>query len=160
MAMITYRALKRAGACSTQLEEFRKRFGTSVDVTEEACVAVADVFAWDWAAHNLFLASAREAYYKATASALKNFDEATAPAWKTYNEATASALKTYNEATALAWKACNEATASARKTYNEARASALKTYIEATAPAHKVYNEATASTFARIYNSQHSLPLK
>ncbi len=161
---ITYRALKLAGACSKQLNEFKQRFGESVDVTEEACVAVSQEFNWDWAARNLLSQPAWKVYDDAKAYARKAYNDATAPARKAYNAATATAQKAYNDATSHAWKeyyggrrtgkAYNDAKAYAWKAYDITTASAWKTYKDAEAPARKAYNDAKATAFARAFNSQ------
>lgn len=53
MAIITTQLLHAAGACSNQIAEFELRFGTSAEVTEDACESVSHVFDYDWAASNL-----------------------------------------------------------------------------------------------------------
>jgi len=50
---ITVRQLNRRGACLAQVTEFRMRFGSEVEVTLEACVAVAHDFDFEWAADEL-----------------------------------------------------------------------------------------------------------
>ena len=106
---ITYRALKRAGACSEQLEEFKQRFGSSVDVTEEACVAVSSAFDWDWAAGNLLKSSARKVFEDAREIAAVAYEDARAIArtvavtWKEYEDARAIAEKVYDDTMALAF---------------------------------------------------------
>ena len=56
--VLTLAQLERAGACSEMVEDFRRRFGTSVAVTEAAAEAVAGVYDWDWAASKLLTAPA------------------------------------------------------------------------------------------------------
>ena len=53
---ITLAQLKAKNACSDQVTEFERRFGESVEISEAACLAVADAFDWDWAARNLLSA--------------------------------------------------------------------------------------------------------
>lgn len=50
---ITARLLKRKGACADEAELFEKLYPDGAEITEAACVAVADKFDWDWAAENL-----------------------------------------------------------------------------------------------------------
>jgi len=76
-------------------------------------------------------------YEKATASALAEYEKATAPAWAEYEKATASALAEYEKATAPAWAEYEKATAPAWAEYWKATASARAEYEKATAPAHR-----------------------
>ena len=69
MKTITLAQLKSKQACADQQVLFKELFGTSVMVTEEACVAVADKFDWGWAAQNLLSNSARDQYNKVCATA-------------------------------------------------------------------------------------------
>src|SRR6185437_4388090 len=111
-----------AGACPDQVRLFKRTFGNGGEVTEgKAIAAAAAGLNLDWAARNLFTATALKQYEEATATALKQYEEATATALKQYEEARATALKQYEEARAPAWKQ-----------YEEARAPALKQYEEAT----------------------------
>ena len=127
---ITYRELKNAGACADQLAEFKRRYGKSIEVTEEACAEVAQVFDWDWAAYHLLTEPARKAYRDAIAPARKAYDDAIAPARKAYDDAIAPAQKAYNDAIAPAQKAYNDAIAPARKAYDDAIARAFaRAYI-------------------------------
>ena len=49
-------------ACAKQLALFVETFPDGVEVTPEACAAVADKFDWDWAAQNLLPRSLRAEY--------------------------------------------------------------------------------------------------
>jgi hypothetical protein len=110
---LTLQTLKDVGACTEQLLLFNQLFGESVEISESACILVADKFDWNWAANKLLSASAWQAYDEAKASAGEAYYEAKASAGKAYYEAKASAGKAYDEATASAGKAYYEATASA-----------------------------------------------
>ena len=81
MAQITLKMLKVEGACHDQVALFRQHFGRSVEVTREACLAVALVFDWDWAAIHLLSGSAREAY-----------EVTKVPAWEAYKATIAGAF--------------------------------------------------------------------
>ena len=50
MRVLTLQTLIDYGACEEQVEEFRKRFGENVEVTEKLAASVADEFDWNWAA--------------------------------------------------------------------------------------------------------------
>lgn len=50
MNTITYRELKKAGACVEQLALFKCYFNSKVVVTKDRCLAVKDVFDFTWAA--------------------------------------------------------------------------------------------------------------
>ena len=87
---ITSAMLRKHRACADQVTEFQRRFGKSVEVTEEICLSVAKVFNWNWAALYFLPAPARKAYDEATVR--KAYDEEVAPAWKSYQEARAQAF--------------------------------------------------------------------
>lgn len=50
MNIITYRELKKAGACADQLDLFKRYFNNKVVVTKDRCLAVKDGFDFTWAA--------------------------------------------------------------------------------------------------------------
>ena len=66
---VTVALLKRRGACRGQIERFKEHFPDGVDVTEAACVAVANEFDWTWVAWNL-LPAPLDADYEAKRAAL------------------------------------------------------------------------------------------
>ena len=52
--IITLQWLKNRGACKWQLRLFKRRYGESVKVTKVECLAVANMFDFDWlASHSL-----------------------------------------------------------------------------------------------------------
>lgn len=62
---LTLEQLRQKGACADQARFFRAIFGERAEVTIESCVAMADVFDWNWAALHLLSAPARAEYYSA-----------------------------------------------------------------------------------------------
>lgn len=67
---ITYRQLKRLGACQEELETFRRHFGYSkVLVTEDKAEEVAESFSWGWAGYNFLSRKGYEVYSKGNAIA-------------------------------------------------------------------------------------------
>ena len=95
MPEITLLQLRKLRACAGQCDEFKKRFGKSVEVTEELCLSVADVFDWAWATQHLL-----------GEPALAEYDRLTAPAWAEwaeYKRARAAAWADYKRARAAAW---------------------------------------------------------
>jgi hypothetical protein len=135
---LTLQTLNDKKACTGQLLLFKQLFGESVEISESACILVADKFDWNWAANKLLSTSARKAYYEATASAGEAYHEARASALKAYDEATAPAWKVYDKARASAGEAYNEAIVSALKAYNKVRASAFaKQYIKERTVSHE-----------------------
>lgn len=60
---VTLEQLRQKGACADQARLFRAVFGERAEVTIESCVAVADIFDWNWAALYLLSAPARAGYY-------------------------------------------------------------------------------------------------
>src|SRR3990167_7626535 len=143
--------LERAGACSEMVEDFRRRFGTSVAVTEAAAEAVAGVYDWDWAASKLLPASARAEYKRVMASALAEYERVEASAWAEYKRAEAPALAEYKRVMAPAWAEYERVVAPAQAEYKRAEASALAEYKRAEAPAWAEYERVTARTFVRLY---------
>jgi hypothetical protein len=63
---VSYRKLRAKGACDSQLNEFKRLFGTaSVEVTPALCRKYAGVFDWDWAADNLLSEALQDQYHEA-----------------------------------------------------------------------------------------------
>ena len=62
MKTITLDMLYARDACQPQVSRFIRLFGQSVEVTPEACTAVAGQFDWGWAAHNLLPAAPSDEY--------------------------------------------------------------------------------------------------
>jgi len=142
MKILTLAQLKAKGACADQRNEFKRRFGSQVEISVDLCLSVASVFDWTWAAHNFLSPPAGRAY-----------EEATAPARRAYKEACARARRAYEEACAATWRAYEEACATTWRAYEEACARARRAYEEACARARRAYEEATASAFAHAYLS-------
>lgn len=92
MKTITYKQLKAAGACKSQLRLFRKLFGAKTEVTEELCVKHAHEFDFTWAAVKLLTATALEEYDRVTAPAWEEHERVTAPAWEEYERVRATAF--------------------------------------------------------------------
>jgi hypothetical protein len=114
---ITLKMLRKAGACSLQVDLFRDTFGESVEVTESLLIGHAGKFELDFAARKFFRApalaeyeKARDAalaeYEKVRAPALAEYEKGRAPAWAEYEKASAPALAEYAKARAMAfWRA-------------------------------------------------------
>ena len=92
MPQITLLQLRKLGACADQCAEFKKRFGKSVEITEELCLSVAGVFSWDWAANNLLGAPALAEYGRVTVPAWAEYDRVIAAAWAEYKRVEAQAF--------------------------------------------------------------------
>ena len=110
---ITLKQLLEEGACKSDVEFFKSRFGESVEVTEELCLSVYDKFNWDWASVHLLTSPALDAYKKAMSPAWDAYKKATAPAWDSYERVTATDLDASKKATPPAWDAYQKAMASA-----------------------------------------------
>ena len=100
---ITIQMLHDKGACPDQVALFEELFGDVVEVTEEACIAVAGSFDWAWAARNLLTAPARVEYERVTAPARVEYERVTAAAWAEYERVTAAAWAEYDRVTAAAF---------------------------------------------------------
>lgn len=61
--LITLKMLEDAEACSSQIKEFKERFGDSVKVTKELCLSVVEVFDWQFAARHFLSDTGRIHYY-------------------------------------------------------------------------------------------------
>ena len=90
--VLTLATLIDKGACSSQVDLFRSRFGESVEVTAELCASVAAVFDWDWAARNLL-----------SPPAWAEYERVRAPAWAEHERVTAPALAEYERVRAASW---------------------------------------------------------
>ena len=90
--VLTLATLIDKGACSSQVDLFRSRFGESVEVTAELCASVAAVFDWDWAARNLL-----------SPPAWAEYERVRAPAWAEDERVTAPASAEYERVRATAW---------------------------------------------------------
>ena len=111
--VLTLAALRKAGACQSQLDLFRTAFGTRVVVTPARAVEHAQTFDWDWAARHLLSPTARTAYNAAVAPARAAYDAAVAQAWAAYRAAVAPAHAAYRAADAQASAAYRAAVAQA-----------------------------------------------
>ena len=117
---ITLRILKAKGACKSQCKLFATLFPKGVEVTEALCIKHADDFNWDWGARHLL-----------RASALAEYERATAPASAEYQRAKASAWDEYKRVDAPAWAEYEHVKASALAEYKRAKASVFaKIYLE------------------------------
>jgi len=121
---LTLQQLVDKRACSLQVQLFKELFGTRVDVTVQAAIAVADKFDWGWAARALLSAAARSEYGKVYA-----------PAWSEYNKAREASLSEYYKAYAAAWSEYDKAQPAAWSEYNKARDASLSEYYKAYAAA-------------------------
>ena len=148
---LTIQTLIDEGACYTQVELFRAKFGTSVRVTQRLCVSVADVFAWDWAAEHLLSTPAWFEYERVTAPARAEYDRAIVAAWAEYERVKAPARAEC--VIVAAWAECGRVKAPA---YPRATAPALAEYERVTAGAWAEYERVTARTFAKLYNGDKS----
>jgi len=116
--IITAEMLRKAGACTPEVDRLVSLYGEHVDVTEAWALEHAhDVVNWEWAAEHLLSEPARRAYREATEPAWRTYDEAKASAWRVYDE--------HDETGAAAWRAYNKATAAARRAFEEACAVAF-----------------------------------
>jgi hypothetical protein len=70
MKTISYRELKKAGACAEQLALFKCYFNTKVVVTKDRCLAVKDVFDFTWAARRFLSKKGYTKYSSIVAPAL------------------------------------------------------------------------------------------
>ena len=133
---ITPRMLKLAGACSDQVDIFRKQWPRGTAVTIESVeMAVSLGLDIEWAARKLLSDAARAEYARATAAARAEYarvrraawaelDRAIAPALAEYKRAIAPALAEYRRAIAPALAEYWRATAAARAEYDRVRATA------------------------------------
>ena len=103
MRKITLQQLKDVGACASQVCEFKKRFGDSVEVTEDLCLAVFDVFDFDFAARSLLSAPALAEYEKVCAPAWAEYEKVCDAALAEYEKVRAPALAEYEKVRAPAW---------------------------------------------------------
>lgn len=89
---LTAQMLRDKNACQEQVEKFQQLYPDGVEVTKAACVAVADVFDWKWAARNFLSDAARQEHDR-----IKN------AAWQELNLVTAAARQEYDRVEAAAF---------------------------------------------------------
>jgi hypothetical protein len=88
--ILTLKQLVKAKACKEQCDEFKRRFGASVEITPELCESVASVFSFYWATEHLLTAPARAKYERIRAHA-----EGTSASRRTYERIVAHARTEY-----------------------------------------------------------------
>ena len=76
MYKLTVAKLKKLQACEDQVQLFEELYPEGVEVTEAACLAVADRFDWNCAAQRLLPKALRAEYDRATASTFGRLMEA------------------------------------------------------------------------------------
>ncbi|MDE2096596.1 MAG: hypothetical protein KGL39_05060 [Patescibacteria group bacterium] len=81
---VTLIMLKRAKACKSQRDRFAELFPKGVDVTEAACVAVAQEFDWGWAARCLLPAPLDADYEAKLAPLYADYAAKRAPLYADY----------------------------------------------------------------------------
>jgi hypothetical protein len=89
---ITAKQLESLGASREQLDMLRALFGESIEVTEEACVAVADKFDWYCVVESLLSKEGQRVFHEMVTPARLACDEAIVAAWRAYREAMARAF--------------------------------------------------------------------
>jgi len=87
---ITLELLEEKDACTTQRKLFQSHFPNGVEVTVEACVAVAGIFDWSWAAEYLLPYGGNSAFEDAFAEAEKVYYDTTDATWEAYEAAIAA----------------------------------------------------------------------
>jgi hypothetical protein len=84
--------LVELGACKSQTDLFKEKFGESVRVTEKLCEKVAALFNFDWAARHLLTAQACAEYERVRALARAEYERVTAQARAEYERVRAPAF--------------------------------------------------------------------
>ena len=88
---LTIEQLIEQRACASQVKLFREMFGRSVNITQKACICVADKFDFAWAARKLLPAPALAEYERVRVQAWAEYARVTAPAWAEYERVRAPA---------------------------------------------------------------------
>ena len=132
---LTIEQLIEQRACASQVKLFREMFGRSVNITQKACICVADKFDFAWAARKLLPAPALAEYERVRVQAWAEYARVTAPAWAEYERVTAPAWAEYERVRAPAWAEC----------------------ARVRVPAWAEYERVRARTFAKLYNSTGAL---
>ena len=124
---ITLQQLVDKRACSPQVQLFIELFGTRVDVTVQAVVAITNRFDWGWAVQNLLSTAAQSEYYKVCVAAWSEYNKARAAARSEYYKVCVAARSEYYKVRAAARNECDKACAAARSEYDKAYAAAFAT---------------------------------
>ena len=92
MKRITVAMLKRMGACSDEVDTFKREWPRGCAPNKKNILRAQELgLSVDWFIDRALTGSALAEYKKATAPALAEFRKAKAPAWAEYNKAEASA---------------------------------------------------------------------
>lgn len=122
---ITTAMLRMKKACESHVLEFERRFPNGIEVTEEVCLSVADIFNWNWAARNFLSWSAKEHYDLAIVIARVALNRACAPALADFDRIVKSVGEDCANVIAPAWADCRLAMAPAQADFARAAASAF-----------------------------------
>lgn len=150
MRKITLNQLEAAGACEKELTRIRKRFGLSVEITEEWCLANAMRFDWRWATR-LLSRPARAEYARVCASASTEYVRVCESALAEYDRVCVSALAEYERVCAPALLGRARVRVSARAEYERVCASALLGRARVRVSAWAEYVRTCAPAWARAY---------
>ena len=96
MKTITIDMLYALDACQTEVSRFIRLFGQSVEVTPEACAAVAGQFNWGWAAFNLLPSPLWDEYARQHAPLWHEYVRQCNPLWDEHNRQCAPLWDTYD----------------------------------------------------------------
>jgi hypothetical protein len=148
--VITLAQLREAGACKSQLDLFKKRFGESVRVTEELAIQYGPEFDTEWAAMNLLSPSVYDEYVAALAPVRATRDAAVDSIYAKFVSTRNSIYDAYTAAAEAADDAHDTAVASADAIYETAGASAeaKATHSAALDDAEAAHDAALASAYA------------
>jgi len=143
MSEITLEMLRAKDACKYALEEFQRRFGERVTVTEDLAASVAEVFDWNWAARALLSPAGRTKY------ASMRY-----PAWTEY-------LRVRDTAWAEYRRVCDQARAEYLRVRDQAQteykcACWWTEYLRVCDQAWAEYRRVCARIFARMYAEDRS----
>ena len=132
--------LKEAKACKEQVELFAKLFGDYVEVTPEACLAVADKFDWTWAAQNLLSVKSYAEYQRQQAPLWAEYLRQEAPLWAEYQRQMASLYAEYERQRVPLWEE-----------YKRQQAPLYAEYLRQRALLYAEYQRQRALLWARCY---------
>lgn len=103
MKILSLQTLIDKGACLSQVELFREKFGESVEVTESLANQVVHEFDFDWAARHLLSTPTYKEYKKLCAPAYEEYKKMRDLVYKEYKTVCGLAYEEYKKVCAIAF---------------------------------------------------------
>lgn len=162
MRRLTLQTLRYKNVCEKQTDLFWSLFKERVEITEELCVSVANMFNWDWAAENLLSPLFREKYVRDSKPFLAEYNQERISFWDKYdrdvipfqdecNRALILLVRKYNSAVGPPPKEYDHDLGLLLEKYNRAVRPLQEEHDYAVRPSREKYDSARAQLWASLY---------